>query len=59
LSNTDVSVTDQIAIDTLLRLAEEYTGHGRKAAQQGQGAVKGAHTDDSLQLAEADLKVLI
>jgi hypothetical protein len=50
---------DQRAIDTLLRLAEEYTGHGKNVAQQSQGAVKGAHTDDSLKLAEADLKVRI
>jgi hypothetical protein len=47
------------AIDTLLRLAEEYTGHTKSLAQQGKGAVKGAHADDSLQLAEADLKTLI
>lgn len=50
---------DQLAIDTLLRLAEEYGGHSKNLAQQGTGAVKGAHTDDSLQLAEADLKVII
>ncbi|KAF2806466.1 uncharacterized protein BDZ99DRAFT_466036 [Mytilinidion resinicola] len=47
------------AVDTLLRLAEEYTGHSKNLAQQGKGTVKGAHTDDSLQLAEADLKTLI
>jgi len=49
----------QQAIDTLLRLAEEYTGHTKNLAGQTQGAVKGAHTDDSLQKAEADLKTLI
>jgi hypothetical protein len=49
----------QRAIDTLLRLAEEYSGHTRNVAQQSTGAVKGAHKDDSLQLAEADLKTLI
>ncbi|KAF1990016.1 hypothetical protein K402DRAFT_451620 [Aulographum hederae CBS 113979] len=49
----------QQAIDTLLRLAEEYTGHARTVGQQSTGAVKGAHTDNSLQTAEADLKTLI
>jgi len=47
------------AIDTLLRLAEQYTGHTKNLAQQSQGTVKGAHKDDSLQMAEADLKTLI
>jgi len=47
------------AIDTLLRLAEEYTGHSKNIAGQAKGSVKGAHTDDSLQIAEADLKTLI
>ncbi|XTI87546.1 hypothetical protein V2W45_1342398 [Cenococcum geophilum] len=47
------------AIDTLLGLAEEYTGHSKTLAAHGKGAVKGAHTDDSLQMAEADLKTLI
>lgn len=49
--------TDQQAIDTLLRLAEQYTGHGKNLAKQTHGAVKGAHDDDSLQRVEADLKV--
>ncbi|OCL12589.1 hypothetical protein AOQ84DRAFT_148662 [Glonium stellatum] len=47
------------AIDTLLGLAEQYTGHSKTLATHGKGAVKGAHTDDSLQMAEADLKTLI
>ncbi|OCK80738.1 hypothetical protein K432DRAFT_404475 [Lepidopterella palustris CBS 459.81] len=47
------------AIDTLLDLAEEYTGHSKTLAAQGKDSVKGAHTDDSLQMAEADLKTLI
>lgn len=47
------------AVDTLLRLAEEYTGHTRNVAGQGHGAVKGAHSQDSLQLAETDLKTLL
>lgn len=48
---------DQQAIETLLRLAEEYTGHSKTLASHGQGQVKGAHDQDSLQSAEADLKV--
>ncbi|KAB2581323.1 uncharacterized protein LTHEOB_9664 [Lasiodiplodia theobromae] len=47
------------AIETLLRLAEEYTGHSRNLAGQGSGAVKGAHKDDALQGAETDLKTLL
>ncbi|KAL1606433.1 hypothetical protein SLS60_003837 [Paraconiothyrium brasiliense] len=49
----------QRAIDTLLTLAEQYAGHGRDVAQQGKGSVQGAHQDDSLQMAEADLKVCL
>lgn len=47
------------AVETLLRLAEKYTGHTKDVVSQGHGAVKGAHADDSLQIAEADLKTLI
>ncbi|KAF2733589.1 hypothetical protein EJ04DRAFT_513090 [Polyplosphaeria fusca] len=47
------------AIDTLLSLAERYAGHGKDVALQGKGSVQGAHTDDSLNLAEADLKTLL
>ncbi|KAF2429731.1 hypothetical protein EJ08DRAFT_613446 [Tothia fuscella] len=49
----------QRAIETLLRLAEEYQGHTKNIAQQSHGAVKGAHQDSALELAEADLKTLI
>ncbi|KAL1296534.1 hypothetical protein AAFC00_000041 [Neodothiora populina] len=49
----------QQAIDTLLRLAEEYSGHTKNLAGQTNSNVKGAHADDSLQTAEADLKTLI
>lgn len=49
----------QRAIDTLLTLAERYAGHGRDVAQQSKGTVQGAHQDDSLQMAEADLKTLL
>lgn len=47
------------AIDTILRLAEQYGGHGKNVAQQGQSSAKGARNQDSLQLAEADLKTLL
>ncbi|KAI7531238.1 hypothetical protein KC317_g19844, partial [Hortaea werneckii] len=47
------------AIDTLLRLAEEYTGHTKNVAGQGQGAVKGAHDQDTLKSAETDLITLL
>jgi len=50
---------DAQAINTLLTLAETYAGHANTVAQSGTGAVKGAHTDDALKLAEADLKTLI
>jgi len=49
----------QRAVETLLRLAEQYSGHTRTLAQQGTGTVKGAHRDDALQTAEADLKTLL
>lgn len=47
------------AIDTLLDLAERYTGHGKDLALQSKGAVKGAHEDSALELAEADLRTLL
>ena len=49
--------TDQQAIETLLRLAEEYTGHTKQFTGQGASTIKGAHGDNSIQAAEADLKV--
>lgn len=49
----------QRAIDTLLGLAEQYAGHSRDLTAQSKGSVKGAHDDDALQLAEADLKTLL
>ncbi|KAK5736253.1 hypothetical protein LTR17_007593 [Elasticomyces elasticus] len=49
----------QQAIDTLLRLAEEYTGHTKNMAGQSKETVKGAHQATSLQSAEADLKTLL
>ena len=50
-------VLDQQAITTLLNLAETYAGYANTVGQQSAGTVKGAHTDDALNLAEADLKV--
>lgn len=47
----------QRAIETLLQLAERYAGHSKDLAVQSKGTVAGAHQDDALQLAEADLKV--
>ncbi|KAF2724629.1 hypothetical protein K431DRAFT_194268, partial [Polychaeton citri CBS 116435] len=49
----------QQAIDTILYLAEEYTGHAKDIAGQSQGTVKGAHTQDTLKSAETDLKTLL
>lgn len=49
--------TDQQAVETLLRLAEEYGGHSKNLAQQGHGSAKGATNQDSVQVAQADLKV--
>ena len=48
---------DQQAITTLLNLAETYGGHAKTMGKDSHGAVKGAHDDDNLQRAEADLKV--
>jgi hypothetical protein len=45
------------AVNTLLDLAETYAGHSSNIAQQSVGTVKGAHADNSLTRAEADLKV--
>ena len=49
---------DQRAIDTLLRLAETYGGHANDLSGQSRDTVKGAHTDNGLTNAEADLKVI-
>ncbi|KAI9847024.1 MAG: hypothetical protein M1837_003380 [Sclerophora amabilis] len=49
----------QRAIETLLGLAETYGSHATNVSQQGSGAVKGAHDDDHLRKAEADLRTLI
>lgn len=51
------STLDQQAIETLLSLAETYGGHAKSTTAAAGGTVKGAHDDDSLQIAEADLKV--
>lgn len=49
----------QQAIDTLLTLAERYTGHTKNVTQQSVGTVKQAHGNDHLSMAEADLKSLL
>ena len=43
----------------MLRLAEEYQGHGKDLGQQGVGNVKGARDQSSLQRAETDLKTIL
>jgi hypothetical protein len=48
---------DETAVETLLSLAEEYTGHSKTIAAQGKESVKGAHDDNALTAAEADLRV--
>ena len=40
-------------------LAEEYGGHGKTLASQGQASAKGAHDQDSLKSAETDLRVCL
>lgn len=47
----------QQAIDTLLRLAENYRGHAKTMAGEGKEQISGAHDDDHLKLAENQLKV--
>lgn len=49
----------QQAIETLLRLAEEYTGHTKSIASQTQGTVKDAHGDNSLKNAEYNFKTIL
>lgn len=48
---------DQQAVETLLNIAEEYSGHGKNISKQGAGSVKGAHSDTALTSAETDLRV--
>jgi Family of unknown function (DUF5923)/Protein of unknown function (DUF4449) len=50
---------DLQAINTLLDLAETYVGHGNTILNQSVGTVQGAHEDNALRNAEADLKTLI
>lgn len=52
-------LTDQEAVGTLLSLAETYGGHAKNVKDQSHGTVKGAHGDDSLRRAEANLKVCV
>lgn len=48
-----------VAIDTLLNLAETYSGHGMSMANQSSGVVKGARQDNHLKSAETNLKMII
>lgn len=47
------------AVNTLITLAETYSGHGMAIAQQGADRVKGARQDNCLQSAESNLKAII
>ena len=47
------------AIDTLITLAETYSGHGKAVAQQGARQAKDARQDNYLQSAEHNLKAII
>ncbi|KAI4119587.1 MAG: hypothetical protein LQ345_000492 [Seirophora villosa] len=49
----------QQAVETLLNIAEEYSGHGKNISKQGAGSVKGAHSDTALTSAETDLRTLL
>ncbi|OKL55884.1 hypothetical protein UA08_08946 [Talaromyces atroroseus] len=49
----------QQAIETLLRLAETYAGHGRDLTQQGSAATRGASSNTNLQRAGTKLRTLI
>ncbi|KAJ9403426.1 hypothetical protein DTO045G8_8841 [Paecilomyces variotii] len=49
----------QQAIETLLTLAEKYTGHGKNLTSQTGGTVKSITSDDNLKAAQTKLKVLI
>lgn len=49
----------QQAIDTLLRLAENYTGHGKSFAKDSTGTIKGARQDSHLSSAENYFRVYL
>ncbi|KAI5810966.1 hypothetical protein DFH27DRAFT_2881 [Peziza echinospora] len=49
----------QQAVDTLLNLAENYTGHAKSTLGEGRIQVGAAHQDDHLKAAEESLKELI
>jgi hypothetical protein len=48
-----------VAIDSLLHLAETYSGHGINLASESAGTVKGAHSDNHLQTTEKYLQTLL
>lgn len=47
------------AIDTLLRLAEQYTGHAKNVAGQTANTVQAGRDQSSVQRAETDLRLLL
>jgi hypothetical protein len=49
----------QKAIDTLLRLAEEYGGHSKNLTAQGTDTVKDIRSDTSVKKVETNLKTLL
>ncbi|CRG83112.1 putative protein C32A11,02c [Talaromyces islandicus] len=49
----------QQAVETLLTLAETYSGYGRNVTQQGSQSAKGARQNTNLQQAETNLRTLI
>ncbi|EEP78474.1 conserved hypothetical protein [Uncinocarpus reesii 1704] len=52
--------TDQQAIETLLSIAETYTGHTKNLSQQGAGNLKGARDESpGIKKLETNLRILI
>ena len=50
-------MVDMQAIDTLLRLGEEYTGHAKNLSGQTVDAIQTGREQGPVQKAESDLKV--
>ncbi|KMU78652.1 hypothetical protein CISG_01693 [Coccidioides immitis RMSCC 3703] len=50
---------DQHAIETLLSVAETYTGHTKSLSKQGAGTLKGAREESDLQKLETKLRTLL
>ncbi|KAK3721493.1 hypothetical protein LTR37_003049 [Vermiconidia calcicola] len=49
----------QQAIETLLRMAEEYTGHAKDMGAQTQNSAKGAANQEGLKTVETDLRLIL